>query len=146
MVSDGELAVLAEALRSALEGSTATQGVMTDRQLERVLDETAPERAAARSSGPRGTRGVPAKMNKLFARAREWLVQRGVAACAKAHTTVTDAKTGKTRLVTMDALRLTSAAPGAESSAECRSAPRKPTTRSTVPEVTRRASRRGNPF
>ena len=108
MVSDGELAVLAEALRSALEGSTATQGVMTDRQLARVLDETLRSESGAFQWSARDT-SVPAKMNKLFARAREWLVQRGVAACAKAHTTVTDAKTGKTRLVTMDALRLTSA-------------------------------------
>ena len=115
MVSDGELAVLAEALRSALEGSTATQGVMTDRQLARVLDETLRSESGAFQWSARDT-SVPAKMNKLFARAREWLVQRGVAACAKAHTTVTDAKTGKTRLVTMDALRLTSATlAGAES-------------------------------
>ena len=115
MVSDGELAVLAEALRSALERSTATQGVMTDRQLARVLDETLRSESGAFQWSARDT-SVPAKMNKLFARAREWLVQRGVAACAKAHTTVTDAKTGKTRLVTMDALRLTSATlAGAES-------------------------------
>jgi len=115
MVSDGELAVLAEALRSALEGSTATQGVMTDRQLARVLDETLRSESGAFQWSARDT-SVPAKMNKLFARAREWLVQRGVAACAKAHTTVTDAKTGKTRHMTMDALRLTSATlAGAES-------------------------------
>ena len=70
-----------------------------------MLDETLRSESGAFQWSARDT-SVPAKMNKLFARAREWLVQRGVAACAKAHTTVTDAKTGKTRLVTMDALRL----------------------------------------
>ena len=68
MVSDGELAVLAEALRSALEGSTATQGVMTDRQLARVLDETLRSESGAFQWSARDT-SVPAKMNKLFARA-----------------------------------------------------------------------------
>ena len=114
MVSDSELPVLAEALREALESEDATEGLMTDGQLRSVLIRTLRSGSGPFQWSERDT-SVASKMNKLFARARAWLVERGVAACAKAHTDVTDEKTRKTTRKTMDALRLTSAAlPDAE--------------------------------
>ena len=106
MVSDGELPILAEALREALEGEEATEGLMTDGQLMRVLVRTLQDGSGAFQWSAQDT-SVKSKVNKLFARVREWLVERGFVECTKAHATVTDEKTRKTTRKTMDALRLT---------------------------------------
>ena len=57
MVSESELPILGGALREALEGPDATEGLMTDKQLMGVLVRTL-RSAAERSGGPRRTRAT----------------------------------------------------------------------------------------
>jgi hypothetical protein len=116
MVSESELPHLGGALFEALEGPDATEGLMTDKQLMGVLVRTLRSASGAFRWSEEDTSDRN-KMNKLFARARAWLIKRGDAACATAVTTVTDEKTRKQEVKEMDALRLTSAMPSAVAAA-----------------------------
>ena len=116
MVSESELPILGGALFEALEGPDATEGLMTDKQLMGVLVRTLRSASGAFRWSEEDTSDRN-KMNKLFARARAWLIKRGDAACATAVTTVTDEKTRKQEVKEMDALRLTSAMPSAVAAA-----------------------------